>query len=156
MPQGAIPVRHQTALLTRPAAQQQQQQQPQQQQQQLQQWAAPAAAFSEPYGGGALSPWGGPGALMAPLMGQAMNELARVEARALAALPGPMRVDIVETPDEYRLVADLPGVAARDLKVDVGADNVLRIVADKTDAFEQDETRVRIACATRRTPGTLP
>jgi hypothetical protein len=90
---------------------------------------------------------------MAPLMGQAMNELARVEARALAALPGPMRVDIVETPDEYRLVADLPGVAARDLKVDVGADNVLRIVADKTDAFEQDETRVRIACATGRTPG---
>jgi len=142
---------------------QQQQQQPQQQQQLQSQAARPSSAsqaFSDPFlntfgGGGALAPWGGygggvlspfgglgVGGEIAPLMNQALGELQRVQQLALAALPGPMRVDVVETDSEYRLVADVPGVALRDVKIDVDANNVLHISAEKANAVEQDETRV--------------
>jgi predicted lipid-binding transport protein (Tim44 family) len=156
--------------------QQQPQQQQQQLQTQAARPSTVSQAFSDPflntfgggggalapwggYGGGALAPWGalgggmlspfgglGVGGEIAPLMNQALGELQRVQQLALAALPGPMRVDVVETDSEYRLVADLPGVAMRDVKIDVDANNVLHISAEKANAVEQDETRVRIRC----------
>ena len=100
--------------------------------------------------GSVLAPWAGlgGGALAAPFgfgggaLGQAMGELGRLQARALAALPSAvMKVDIVESDAEVRLVADLPGVAMKDVKLDVGDDNVLRICAKKQDECERDETR---------------
>ena len=173
----AIPVRQTQA----PAQQQQAQQAQQTALAPWAPFASPA--FSDPFfntfgGGGALAPWGGLGGgalapfgglgggmlspfgglgmggeLMAPLMNQALGELNRVQQRALAALPGPMRVDVVETDSEYRLVADLPGVAMRDVKIDVDANNVLRISAEKADSVEQDETRVSRALACARAAG---
>ena len=154
--------------------QQQPQQQQQQLQTQAARPSTVSQAFSDPflntfgggggalapwggYGGGALAPWGalgggmlspfgglGVGGEIAPLMNQALGELQRVQQLALAALPGPMRVDVVETESEYRLVADVPGVAMRDVKIDVDANNVLHISAEKSNAVEQDETRVSL------------
>jgi HSP20 family molecular chaperone IbpA len=99
----------------------------------------------------------GVGGEIAPLMNQALGELQRAQQRALAALPGPMRVDVVETDSEYRLVADVPGVALRDVKIDVDANNVLHISAEKSNAVEQDETRVSLsACAGSERTRTPP
>ena len=176
----AVPGRQQQQPQQQPPPQQQPQQQ--QQQQQLLQLQSQAArpssvsqAFSDPFlntfggGGGALAPWGGfgGGALspfgglgvggeIAPLMNKALGELQRVQHLALAALPGPMRVDVVETESEYRLVADVPGVAMRDVKIDVDANNVLHISAEKANAVEQDETRVSLLRAQGATRARRP
>jgi len=150
----AVPIARQTQQLQQPQQQQQAQQQQQQQQQQqlshaqaqaqqpqsLQPWAAP---FADPFAAfGALAPFVGGALGGGELMGQALGELARVQQRALAALPGPMRVDVVETDAEFRVVADLPGAQLADVKIELGDDRVLRISAEQRGAaFEQDETR---------------
>jgi hypothetical protein len=177
----AVPGRQQQ----QPQQQQQQPQQQQQLQSQATRPSSASQAFSDPflntfggggalapwggYGGGVLAPWGGLGGMLspfgglgvggeiAPLMNQALGELQRVQQLALAALPGPMRVDVVETESEYRLVADVPGVALRDVKIDVDANNVLHISAEKSNAVEQDETRVSLsACAGSERTRTPP
>lgn len=67
-----------------------------------------------------------------------------------------MRVDVVETDTEYRLLADLPGAAIRDITVDVDANNVLSIVAEKSDSFDSDMTSGGITLhRAERTTGRL-
>ena len=48
---------------------------------------------------------------------------------AIAALPHQIRLDVVETDAEFRVSAELPGVALKDVNIDVDACNVLRISA---------------------------
>ena len=112
------------------------------------QWAAPA--FADPFQGGpfgALAPWAGLGALVAPggccggagglgsLLAPLMSELGRAQHS--------MKLDVIESDKEVRLVADLPGVAMRDIQIEVGADNVLTISAEQVGCIEKDEMRVR-------------
>lgn len=102
---------------------------------------------SDPFFSGALSPFSallgdmfsshaspfGPLLSSAPLLSAALQ---REPPRVLA-----MKLDLVETDGEYRVLADLPGVAMGDIKIDIDAGNVLRISAEKSDSQDEDVTQ---------------
>jgi len=49
---------------------------------------------------------------------------------------GPFRVDVTETPEEFRFEAELPGLTDKDVEVDL-ADNVLTIQGEKSGETEE-------------------
>ena len=85
------------------------------------------SVFSAFYGGGALAPRGGFSDFM---------------SHALASLPQEIRLDVVETDTAFCVAADLPGVALKDVRVDVDAHNVLRISAERSAATATPEASV--------------
>ena len=96
-----------------------------------------------------MSPWGGSlggGSLMTPfssdpLFANTMNELQRVQQRALQQLPPQLRLDVFETDKELKVRADLPGVSDKDVQIHIDENNMLSVQAEKSDNLEQDETR---------------
>ena len=63
-----------------------------------------------------------------------------VQAQHAHAVQAPqIRLDVIETDAEFRVIADLPGVALKDLRVDVDARNVLRISATHAEHREYDD-----------------
>ena len=60
-------------------------------------------------------------------------------SHAMASLPRQMRLDVVETVEEYRVAADLPGVALKDVRLDVDPYNVLRISAVRSEKLRHDD-----------------
>jgi HSP20 family protein len=95
----------------------------------------------------AFSPWGGNlgGGMLAPffdpLLSSTMNELQRVQQRALQSLPPQLRLDVFETDKELKVRADLPGVCDKDVQIHIDENNMLSVQAEKSDNLEQDETR---------------
>ena len=69
-----------------------------------------------------MSPWSGSfgNNLLAPfasdpLLASTMNELQRVQHRALQVLPPQLRLDVFETEKEFKVRADLPGFSDKDV-----------------------------------------
>ena len=138
--------------------QQQQQKQQQQQQQQQPQKQTQLIQF-DPFSSGALAPWADPFAMTAfspwggnlgggmlapfsdPLLSSTMNELQRVQQRALQSLPPQLRLDVFETDKELKVRADLPGVCDKDMQIHIDENNMLSVQAEKSDSLQQDETR---------------
>ena len=84
-----------------------------------------------------MSPWGGSlggGSLMTPfssdpLFANTMNELQRVQQRALQQLPPQLRLDVFETDKELKVRADLPGVSDKDVHIHIDENNMLSVQA---------------------------
>jgi len=95
-----------------------------------------------------MSPWSGSfgNNLLAPfasdpLLASTMNELQRVQQRALQVLPPQLRLDVFETEKEFKVRADLPGVCDKDVQIHIDENNVLSVQAEKCDSLEQDENK---------------
>jgi HSP20 family molecular chaperone IbpA len=59
-------------------------------------------------------------------MASAAPELARLQAKANAALPPLLRLDVHETDQDIVIRADVPGAIDEGIKIDVDKDNMLR------------------------------
>jgi HSP20 family protein len=88
-------------------------------------------------------PFGGAGALFDDFLnGFFARPLAAAEASNGAAVTVPMRVDVTEENDAYRVNAELPGFKKEDIRVTVDGD-LLTISAENTAESEKKEgTRV--------------
>ena len=58
-----------------------------------------------------------------PLFANTMNELQRVQQRALQQLPPQLRLDVFETDKELKVRADLPGVSDKDVQIHIDENN---------------------------------
>ena len=95
-----------------------------------------------------MSPWSGSfgNNLLAPfasdpLLASTMNELQRVQQRALQVLPPQLRLDVFETEKEFKVRADLPGISDKDVQIHIDENNLLSVQAEKSDSLEQDENK---------------
>lgn len=93
----------------------------------------------------AESPFGYSGNQGLDLIGRAMAsaapELARLQAKANAALPPLLRLDVHETDQDIVIRADVPGAVDEGIKIDVDKDNMLR--ASRSSPFAHSFTTYR-------------
>ena len=69
------------------------------------------------------------------------------------------RIDLVESPNAYRVIVELPGVKKEDIKVSVEEGNVLNIEAEKHETINKEQDKVHyseLRSGTFRRSVTLP